>query len=127
VVGDVVKRLVSDPAGEGGVTGDGDDVFPAARLIAGDGHAESRRERGAGVARAVAIVRAFGTQHEAVEASRRADRVEPILAAGQQLMHIGLVAYIKEETVVRSAKYAVQRDGELHHSEVGAEMPAIAG
>ena len=76
VVGDVVQGLVGDPAGEGRVAGDGDDVFLAARLVAGHGHAERRGERRAGVAGAVAIVRAFGAQHEPVQAARSAYGVE---------------------------------------------------
>jgi hypothetical protein len=72
-------------------------------------------------------VRAFGTQHEPVQAARRAYRVEPVLAPGQQLVHVGLVAHVKQETVSRRVEYVVQRNGELHHSEVGAKVAAVVG
>ena len=51
--GDVVERFERRSAGEGGVSGDGDDVVVPAGQIAGGGHAERGGKRGAGVARAV--------------------------------------------------------------------------
>ena len=78
MVGDIVEGLVGDSAGEGRVAGNRDDVFLAADLVAGDGHAERGRERRAGVSGAVAIVRAFGAQHEAVQAAGCADGVKAV-------------------------------------------------
>ena len=101
VVGDIVQGFVGNPAGEGGVSRDGDDMFLAAGLIAGDGHAERRGERRAGVTRAVGIVRAFRAQHEPVQSARSTDGVKLLLAAGEQLVHIGLVADVEQEAVVR--------------------------
>src|ERR1019366_6604302 len=80
-----------------------------------------------GVPRAVAIVRAFGAQHEPVQATWSAYGVEPVLAPGQQLVHVGLVAHVKQEAVARGMEYVVQRDGEFHHAQVGAKMPAVVG
>ena len=55
-------------AGEGGIAGDADDVLVAARAGRGPTASPSAaRQRGAGVARAVAIVLAFGAQEKAVE------------------------------------------------------------
>ena len=127
VVSDIVQRLVGNPAGEGRVSGHGDDVFLAARLVAGDGHAERRRERRAGVARAVAIVRAFGAQHEAVQAAGSADGVELLLAPGQQLVDVGLVAHVEQEAVLGCVENVVHRDGEFHHAQVRTEVPAVVG
>jgi hypothetical protein len=127
VVGDIVQRLVRNPAGEGRVSSHRDYVLLAARLVAGDGHAQRRRECRAGVPRAVAIVRTFGAQHESVQAARRAYGVEPVLAPGQQLMHIGLVTHVEQEAVARGVKNVVQCDGEFHHSQVRTKMPAVVG
>ena len=44
--------------------------------VARDGHAKRGGERRAGVARAVAVVLAFGAQHEAVQAAGCADGVK---------------------------------------------------
>ena len=46
------------------------------------------------------------------------------LAAGQHLVHVGLVAGVEDDRVVRRVEDAVQREGELDHAEVGAEVPA---
>ena len=127
VVGDIIQGLVRNPASEGRVSGHRDHVFLAASLVAGDGHAERRRERRAGVPCAVAIVRTFGAQHEPVQAARSAYGVEPLLAPGQQLVHVGLVAYVKQQAVARGMEYVVQRDGEFHHAQVRAKMPAVVG
>lgn len=54
--GDVIKSLQGGAAGEGGVTGDGDDVVILALEIATGAHPESGGEGGASVARSVAIV-----------------------------------------------------------------------
>ena len=125
VVSDVVQGLVRNSAREGRVAGNRDHVFLAARLVAGNGHAKRRRERRAGVPRAVAIVRTFGAQHEPVQAARSAYGVEPVPAPGQQLVHVGLVAHVKQEHVVRRMENIVQRDGELHDAEVRAQMPTV--
>jgi hypothetical protein len=127
VVGDIIQGLVRNPAREGRVSGHRYHVVFAARLVAGDGHAERRRECRAGVSCAVAIVRTFGAQHEAVKAARSAYGVEPLLAPGQQLMHVGLVAHVKQQAVAGGMKHVVQRDGEFHHAQVRAKMPTVAG
>ena len=56
---DVVQRFIADPAGEGGVTGYDDNVLIIAPQIATHGHAQSGRQGGAGMARAVAVVLAL--------------------------------------------------------------------
>ena len=72
------------------------------RQVARHGHAERGGKRRAGVSGAVAIVRAFGAQHEAVQAAGRADGVELLAPPGQQLVDVGLVADVEEETVRRA-------------------------
>ena len=76
---------------------------------------------------AVAIVFAFGAQGESVEAVRLADGVEPVLAAGEQLVDVALVAHVPDKLVLRRAEDLVQRDGELDHAQVGAEVAAGFG
>ena len=70
---DVVERFECNAVGEGGVACDGDHVFVATSEIASNGHAECGRESGSGVPRAIAVVLAFGAQHETVEAAGLAD------------------------------------------------------
>ncbi len=127
VVGDVVQCFIGNPASESGVSGHGDDVFLASSLVAGYGHAKSRRKGCARVSGAVTVVRALRTQHEAVQAAWSSDGVEPLPAAGEQFVHVGLMADVKQEMVRRSGKHIVQGDGEFHHAEIGAEVAAIIG
>ena len=127
LLGDVVHRFKGDAVGEGGVAGDGDHVFVAAGQVAGHGHAQRGGERGACVAGAVAIVLAFGAQHEAVEAAGLADGLKPVAAAGENLVDVGLVADVEEDLVFGRVEDGMQGQRELDHAEIGAEMAAGFG
>ena len=127
MVRDVVERFVGDAAGEGGVARDRDHVFLAAGLVARHRHAERRGERGAGVPGAVAIVLAFGAQHEPVEPAGSADGVEPLLPAGEKFVHVGLMADVEQEAVARGIEDVVQGDGQFHHAEVRAKVSPVVG
>ncbi len=126
-VGDIVEGLESDAVGEGGVARESNDVLGAAGKVAGDGHAEGGGKGGAGVACAVAVVRAFGAKHEAVEAAGLADGVEARLAPGEELVDVGLVRDVKDEFVGGRGKDVVEGKGELNDTEIGAEVAAGAG
>ena len=102
-------------------------VLVAAALVAGRAHAQRGGQRRAGVARAVAIVLALGAQGEAVQAAGGADGVKAALAAGQQLVDVDLVADVPDELVLGRGEDAVQRDGQLHHAEVRAQVAAVLG
>ena len=120
----VVQRLVADAAGEGGIARDDDDVLVPASQVAPDGHAEGGGQGGAGVARAVAIVLAFGAEEEAVQALVLAHRVNALAPAGEHLVDVALVADVEDELVLRRVENAMQRDGQLDHAEVRPEMAA---
>ena len=124
LLGDVVERFKGDAVGECGIAGNGDNVFLAAGQIAGNGHAERCREGGASVSRAVAIVLALSAQHEAVEAAGLADGFKAVKPAGENFVHVGLVADIEEQLVFRRIKNSVQGEGELDYAQVGAEVAA---
>ena len=109
--GDVVQRLVADPAGKGGVARDADDAFIRAAAVAPHGHAERGAEGGAGVARAVAVVLAFRAQEEAIEALILAHRAEALAASGEKFVDVALVGDIEDEFVLGRVEDAVQRDG----------------
>ena len=121
---DVVQRLVADAAGEGGVARDDDDVLVRAAQVAPDGHAERGGERGAGVARAVAIVLALGAEEEAVQALVLPHGVDAIEPAGEHLVDVALVADVEDELVLRRVEDAMERDGQLDDAEVRPEMAA---
>jgi hypothetical protein len=53
-----------------------------------------------------------------------AERVEIVVAAGDQLVGIGLVAHIPHHAVVVEIEGLIQRQGELHHTQTGAQVAA---
>ena len=55
------------------------------------------------------------------------DGVEPVAAAGQHLVRIGLVPDVPDQAVVRRVEDVVQRDRELDRAEAGGEVPAARG
>ena len=124
---DVVQRFVADAAGERGIARDYDDVLVAAAQIAPDRHAERGGKRRAGVARAVAIVLAFGAQEKAVQPLVLPHRVKAIEAAGKHLVDVALMADVEDELVLRRVEDAMQRDGQFDHAEIRSEMAAGLG
>ena len=121
----VVQRLESDAAGQGAVADHGDDLAVLAdplahRLLEPDGVAD----RGRGVAGAHDVVLGLGDRAERGEALVLADRVEPVAAAGEDLVRVGLVADVPEDLVARRIEQAVQDRRQLAGPEVGAEVAA---
>ena len=121
----VVQRLEGHAVGERRVAKDADDVLARAALIASGAHAERRGKGGAGVARAKAIVFALGAEREAVQSVRGADGVKAVLAPGENLVDVGLVADIPDKLVLRRGENTVERDGHLDDAEVRAEVSAV--
>jgi hypothetical protein len=121
----VVERLEGDAPGQGAVADDRDDLavlaHPVAhRLLEADGVGD----RGRGVAGAHDVVLGLADRAERGEAAVRADRVQLVAAAGEDLVRIGLVADVPEHLVARGVEQAVDRDGDLAGAEVGAEVAA---
>ena len=120
-----VQRLVGDAAGEGAVADHRGDLAVLAdplahRLLQPDRVAD----RGRGVAGAHDVVLGLGDRAERGEAVVLADRRQPVAAAGEDLVRVGLVADVPEDLVARRVEQAVQGDGELAGAEVGAEVAA---
>src|SRR6185437_5360228 len=88
--GDVVQCFKRDAIGECSVSSQSDDVFLAAGHVPRHGHPQRRAEYRTGMACAVAVVLALGAQHKAVQSARLTDSMEELLAASQQLVHVGL-------------------------------------
>ena len=45
-------------------------------------------------------------------------------ATRQHLVHVGLMAGVEDDRIVRRVEHAMQRQCELHYAEIGAEVPA---
>ena len=126
-VGDVVQRLEGNAVGQGRVAEDATTFSSLPRWSRAGADAQRGGKRRAGVGRAVAIVLALGAQGKPAQAAGAADGVKAVLAAGQQLVDVDLVADVPDELVLGRVEDVMQRDGQLHHAEVRAQVPAVLG
>ncbi len=117
--GDVVQRLPGHAAGERAVTDHRDDVSLLPAHPAGLGEPVGPAECGGGVAVLDDVVLGLLAGGVAGEAALAAQLGE-VLTAGQQLVHIALVAGVPQDAVHRRLEDPVQGDGQLHHPEVGS-------
>ena len=124
-VPEVVQGLVGHAPGQGAVADDGHHlalpVDPPQREAAGDpvGVGEAGRR----VAVLDPVVLGLGPVGISGHAARLLQRLEAVAAAGEQLVHVGLVAGVPQDDVAGRVEDTVQRQCELDRPEVGAEMP----
>ena len=118
----VVDGLVGHAGTHGAVADDGDHMVVLGLVIACDRHAQGRRDRRRAVGRTEGVERAFLAQGEAVEAALLADRADAGAPAGEDLVGIGLMTHVPDQTVRRRVINVVQRDGQLDHTEAGTEV-----
>ena len=70
------------------------------------------------------VVFAFGALGETGQAAALAQRANAVAPAGENFVRIGLVADVPDQPVGRRVEHGMQRDGQFHHAEPGAEMAA---
>ena len=102
----------------------GDDAPLFAFVRGGERHAERGADRSARVADAERVVLAFEAARERREPALELDRLQPVAAAGQHLVRVGLVADVPDQAVVRRVEDVVQRDRQFDRAEAGGEMTA---
>ena len=73
------------------------------------------------------VVGALLRRWEPAEARPLAERAEPPAAAGEYLVRVALVPHVPEQPVACEVKRVVQRDGQLGHSEIARQVPAVGG
>ena len=120
----VVHRFECHSGRHGAVA---DDRDRAPRFPAQPGclrHAQRRRDRGAGVRRAECVVFAFRAPRKAGDAAVHAQPGHALAPPGENLVRIGLVAYVPHQPVVRRIEHVMQRDGEFHRPQIGRQMAA---
>ena len=120
----IVHRLVGHAGAHGAVADHAHDVVRAALQVAGNRHAEAGRDRGRGVRGAERVVLALGALRKSGEAAALAQRADAVAPPGQDLVRVGLMAHVPDESVVRRVEQVMERDGELDDAEPGAQVPA---
>ena len=124
--GDVVQRLPGHAAGQRAVADDGD--YRAVRLAAylvGLGQPIGVGQAGGGVRVLDHVVLGLGPARVAGDTAAMRELGEAGLAAGQQLVHVRLVAGIEQDPVDRRVEDPVQRDGQLNDAQVRPEVTAV--
>ena len=124
---DVVDGFPGHAAGQGAVTNDRDDVAVAfSGELPGAGNAV-RPGQGRGRVRAFHdVVLGLGAGRVAGHAALLAQGAE-VLAAGEELVHIGLVARVEHDAVPGRIEDAVHGKRQFHHAEVGAQVSTRLG
>lgn len=121
----VVERFEGHAAGHGAVADDGDDIAVFVEEIARHSEAVCCRDRGAGVACAEIVVDALAALWKTGHAAVLSECVETVVAPGEQLMHIGLMADVPDELVLWKIVHIMQRQRDLDDAEVWREMAAV--
>ena len=70
------------------------------------------------------VVFALRTVGEGAHAALGADGGHPVLAPGQYLVRVGLVAYIPDQLVFRGVEDVMQGDGQLNRAQARRKMAA---
>ncbi|MDT4868863.1 hypothetical protein FQZ97_1038520 [compost metagenome] len=77
--------------------------------------------------RAEGVVFAFLAARKTADAALLAQAVHALAAAGEDLVRVGLVAHVPDQAVLGGVEHVVQRHGEFHRAQVGAEVAAGLG
>lgn len=125
--GDIVQRLPAHTAGQRAVADDRDHVAFLAGQRERLGQSVRIGQRGRRMRGLDPVVRALRPARIAGEATDLAERVETVLTAGEDLVHIGLMAGVEDDRIGWRIEDPVQRDGQLHDTEVRSEVPAGDG
>ena len=119
---DVVERLEAEAARDRRVADDDRDPLHPVAQVAGGREALADREAGAGVAAVEDVVLRLRPTREATHPAELAERPEALVAAGQELVRVGLVAGVPDDPVARRFEQPVERDRELDDAERAAEV-----
>ena len=122
----VVDRLQRHAAGEGAIADHRHAFVVVLALIAGQGHAEGRRDAGGGVAGTEMVEAALGPLQVARHPVLLPQGGEILVAARDQLVGVGLVAHIPHHLVLVEIEGLVEGEGEFHHPQARTEVTTAA-
>ena len=79
------------------------------------------------MARSKSVIPALGTLGETADSAVLAQGTKFLLAPGQKLVRISLMADIPDETVICGIEYVMKSYRQFDHAETGGKMPAVFG
>ena len=123
----VVQSLVGHAGGQRAVADHGDDPVAAAGEVPDDGHSERGRDRCRRMRGAEGIELALAALGEAGKPAGRAQRVDAVTAARQDLVRVGLMSHVPNQPIARRVEDVVQRHRQLDDAEARAEVAARPG
>ena len=121
----MVQGLQHDARTEGPVADDRHGSGGLRRAAAGHRHERMPGDAAcgaAGVAGEEQVVVAFHRVGIAHQSAAEADGVEIVVAAGNQLVRIDLMARVPDQAIAAEVERGVQRQRELDHAQVGGEV-----
>ncbi len=123
----VVQGFESHPCGHRTIADHRNRMLLAATHLGGYRHSQRCGNRGGGVCRAKRIVRAFTAPRKTRDAVILAQRGHGFTATCENLVAVGLMAYIPDQAIVWRVEHVVQCKGQFHRAEIRRQMPAGAG
>ena len=123
----VVDGLQGHAARQSPVTDDRDTLVVLSLAVPGQGHAQGRGDGGGGMACPKMIKGAFTALQVAGHAVFLPQGVEAVIAAGDQLVGIGLVAHVPAHAVPIQVQGLIKRQGQLHHPQARTQVSAAGG
>ena len=122
----VVEPLVGHAAGERSVADHRHDpTSGVAAQVLGGGQAVGVGQHGGGVAVLDPVVVGLGPRRVARQTRRAGGGWRTFSAAGDQLVHVGLMPGVPQDDVVGRVEDPVQRQGELDVAEVRTQVAAV--
>ena len=119
---------MASPAGQSPVPDYGNHIVVLPGQVPGTGNAQSRRDGGAGMSGAEAVIGAFTPFGEPAQAPVLPQGGKLFQTPGEQLVDVGLVPHVPHNLVPGHGEHLMEGYGKLHHSQVGRQMaPVFAG
>ena len=123
----VIQALIGQAARQSTVAHQRDHIVVFPPQCPGPGHSQGNGNRVGRVAGNEGVMHTLAGLWEPGEAVQLTKRRKTVGAAGQKLMHIGLVSYVKNQSVFGCIKNTVDGDRELHDAQIGRQMAAGRG
>ena len=118
----IVEALVGKAAGQCAVAHEGNHVIVLLLQRPGPGHTQGRGHRRRGVSRHEGVAGTFRWLGESGKSAKGPQRRKALPATRQNFMHIGLMPHVKDQPIFGGVKNTLQRDRQLHHTQIGCQM-----
>ena len=123
----MLQAFQRHPGRHGAVADDADDLVALLQLLTRLDHAVSRGYAGSRMACVERIVFAFLALTKSAQPSILPERMEPLTTPGEQFVHVGLIAGVPDNLVLRRVEQVMQGDRQFDHPKVGGEVPPDVG